>query len=72
MSTLQFDGKGSILVGIRDITTRKIVQERNVRDELKSRIFKSFTHEFFSPINMIKCAFSNLNEQIKRLEKHPE
>ena len=56
VSKIMYEGKICLLLTIGDITNQKIIQEKSLVDNVKNKIFKSFTHELKNPLNCkVKC-----------------
>ena len=51
MSKIIYEGRACLLLTVRDVTNNKVLSEKKTVDEVKNRIFKSFTHELKNPMN---------------------
>lgn len=51
VSKIIYEGRACLLLTVRDVTNNKVLSEKKTVDEVKNRIFKSFTHELKNPMN---------------------
>mmetsp|Transcript_9004 Transcript_9004/g.8397 ORF Transcript_9004/g.8397 Transcript_9004/m.8397 type:complete len:136 (-) Transcript_9004:671-1078(-) len=68
MAKVAYEGKLCLLMTVRDITDQKIFQEKQLIDSVKTRIFKSFTHELKSPLNFLMMSFDLMQNYIEEVE----
>eukprot|EP00347_Sterkiella_histriomuscorum_P014284 403361468 len=71
MSKIIYEGKICLLLTMRDVTNQKVIQEKKLVDEVKNRIFKSFTHELKNPLNFLLFSFELINKHISDLRTSP-
>lgn len=56
ISPINWKDNQCLLLTLKDTTTDKIVDQKKLLEELKNKIFKSYTHELQTPLNGISMS----------------
>jgi len=66
LSRIHWSGEDCVLITLKDVTSNKLVIEKNILDRIKGMIFKSFSHEMHTPLNGIVLNLQTSKDLIRK------
>jgi signal transduction histidine kinase len=70
MFLYQYSGKKCVLILVREKSSEKDLDNKNLVDMVKSSILKSFSHELLTPLNGIFGSFEIIKSKLLKYQNH--